>query len=286
MKQRKVGDRLVGPIGLGTQNLSVAGRPDRETAVATIHAALDSGISLLDTSDAYTTEADGQGHNELLIAEALASYSGDSSHVLVATKGGLIFRDEGPWIRDGSPAHLIDAAGASRHRLGVDTIDLYHFHRPDPDRDFSASVDALAYLVANGTVRRVGLSNVTVAQIEIAQSVLGEHLVSIENQYSPLARVDEAELRYADSRGLAYLLWAPLGGVGQAAVLGEAARAFRSVAEELGVSPQRVALAWELTVSGTTIPIPGATTPEQAIDCAAAVDLVLSAEQLARLTAP
>lgn len=284
MIQRAVADASVGAIGIGTQNLSIAEtRPPRDVAIATIHAAIDAGVSLIDSSDAYTTEADGQGHNELLVAEALASYPGDTSHMLVSTKGGLIFRDVGRWIRDGSPEHLLEAAHASRDRLGVESIDLYHYHRPDPERPFEPSVEALRSLLDDGVIRRVGLSNVTVDQIEIAQVILDGRLASIENQFSPLARVWPAEMAYAAEHGIAYLLWAPLGGVSAAAGIGGEAPALQRVADELGVSPQRVALAWELTVSPTAIPIPGAVTPEQIHDCAAAADLQLSPEHLALL---
>lgn len=285
MKRRMIGDISVGAIGLGAQNLSVAGRPDRDVAIATIHAALDAGITLIDSSDAYTTEAEGQGHNEILIADALKGYSGDTSDVLVSTKGGLVFRDVGPWDRVGSPEHLKKSAKASLRRLGVDAIGLYHLHRPDPKRDFAASVGALRELLDEGIIRMVGLSNVTVPQIELANEILDGRLRSVENQFSPGARVNQAEMDYCGAQGIAYLLWGPLGGAAIAQGLGGANPQFQSVANELGVSTQRLALAWELTQSPTVIPIPGAVNPREVADSAAAAELVITNEQLALLNA-
>jgi aryl-alcohol dehydrogenase-like predicted oxidoreductase len=282
---RHVGDVPLFPIGLGAQNLSVAGRPDRATAIATIHAALDAGVTLIDTSDAYTTEAEGQGHNELLVREALGSYGADTSHVLVATKGGLVFRDEGPWDRVGTPEHLHEAARASLARLGRDAIDLYHYHRPDPKHDFADSVGALRELLDEGIIRRVGLSNVTVDQVELAQRILDGRVASIENQFSPGARVHREVMAHAAEHGIAYLLWGPLDGVGKAGGLRQTQPAFGRVADELGVSVYRVVLAWELRQSSTTIPIPGAMAPGEIADSAAAADLELDAEQLAALDA-
>jgi aryl-alcohol dehydrogenase-like predicted oxidoreductase len=285
MKTRTIGDVTVGAIGLGAQNLSVAGRPSREVAVATIHAAIDAGVTLIDSSDAYTTEAEGQGHNELLIAEALKSYRGDHSNVLVSTKGGLVFRDDGPWDRVGTPEHLIASARDSRRRLGVESIGLYHLHRPDPKRDFGASVEALRDLLDDGVIRMVGLSNVSVEQIERANRILDGRLRSVENQFSPGARVNLDELEYCGAHGIAYLLWGPLGGSATAREIGGENPPFQRVAAELGVSPQRVALAWELTKGPTVIPIPGAVNPGEIADSAAAGELELSAEQRALLDA-
>lgn len=285
MRYRAIGDLSISVIGLGAQNLSVAGRPDRETAIATIHAALDAGVTIFDTSDAYTTEADGQGHNELLVAEGIRSYEGpaDTSVVTVSTKGGLIYRDGGPWIRDGSPKHLRDAALASRDRLQVPSIALYHLHRPDPERPFEASIETLRDLLDEGVIARVGLSNVDLAQIEVADRILGGRLVSVENPFSPGQRVLREEMAFAAERGIAYLLWGPLGGLGGAADIARRHPAFADVAEEIGVGVHRVALAWELRQGSTVVSIPGAVRPEEIVDSAAAAEVDLSAEQMDRL---
>ena len=132
MYLRQIGDTKVSAIGLGGMPMSIEGRPDQTRSIATVHAALDAGITLIDTADAYHVGADEVGHNESLIAQALASYGGDTSEVLVATKGGHLRPGDGRWTLDGSPEHLRQACDASLRRLGVDAIALYQFHRPDP----------------------------------------------------------------------------------------------------------------------------------------------------------
>ncbi|MES2094431.1 MAG: aldo/keto reductase [Actinomycetota bacterium] len=283
MKFRRIGDVTVSSIGLGAMPLSLAGRPDRERAIATIHAALDAGITLIDTADAYTTDADGAGHNELLVAEALR---GRTEDVLVATKGGLLFRDGGPWDRNGTPDHLKQAARQSRARLGVDAIGLYQLHRPDPGVPFEESIGALRELLDEGVIRLAGISNVTVAQIVLADHILGGRLVSVQNQFSPAYRSSFGELEYCLAHEIAFLPWSPLGGTGRGTEVFDEASAFTAVATELGVSPQRVALAWELSLGHCVIPIPGATRPETITDSAGAAELMLSADQRASLSAP
>ena len=261
--------------------LSLPGRPDRERAIATIHAALDAGITLIDTADAYTTDVDGPGHNELLIAEALR---GHAEEVLIATKGGLLYRDGGPWDRNGTPAHLKRAARESRARLGVDAIGLYQLHRPDPGVPYEDSIGALRELVDEGVIRMAGISNATIAQITLADHVLGGRLVSVQNQFSPAYRSSRNELDYCVDHEIAFLPWSPLGGIGRGDEVFEAGSVFTDIAVELGVSPQRVALAWELSLGHCVVPIPGASRPETITDSAGADELVLSGDQKARLS--
>ncbi len=283
MKYRRIGDVEVSAIGLGAMPLSLPGRPDRERAIATIHAALDVGITLIDTADAYTTDADGPGHNEILVAEALR---GRPEEVLVATKGGLLYRDGGPWDRNGTPAHLKKAARESRARLGVDAIGLYQFHRPDPGVPYEDSIGAIRELVEEGVIRMAGISNVTVAQIALADHVLGGRLVSVQNQFSPAYRSSQGELDYCVDHEIAFLPWSPLGGIGRGDEVFAAGSVFTEVALELDVSPQRVALAWELSLGHCVVPIPGASRPATVTDSAGAAELVLSGDQKARLSAP
>ncbi|QNE47691.1 aldo/keto reductase [Glaciihabitans sp. INWT7] len=283
MKYRRIGDVAVSSIGLGAMPLSLPGRPDRRRAIETIHAALDAGITLIDTADAYTTDADGQGHNELLVAEALR---GRTEEVLVATKGGLLFRDGGPWDRNGTPAHLKKAARESRARLGVDAIGLYQLHRPDPSVPYEESIGALRELLDEGVIRLAGISNATVTQIALADHVLGGRLVSVQNQFSPAYRSSLGEFDYCVAHQIAFLPWSPLGGIGRGSDVFDDSSAFSAVAAELGVSPQRVALAWELSLGHCVIPIPGASRPETITDSAGAAELTLSSEQLARLSTP
>ncbi len=257
-------------------------RPSREDAVATVHAALDAGVTLIDTADAYARDDTEFGHNESLVAEALASYG--SSDVLVATKGGHT-RQGTDWLLDGSPDHLRRACEASLRRLGVDAIGLYQFHRPDPATPWEDSMAAIRQLADDGLVQMVGISNADVAQIDVARSIVGPALTSVQNQFSPGWRSSADELAHCAAHGLAFLPWSPFGGVGAAGSLGSTAPAFAEVAGELGVSVYRVTLAWHLAQADVVVPIPGASRSASIEDSAAAADLQLTPEQLARLDA-
>ncbi|MGY1686057.1 aldo/keto reductase [Geodermatophilus sp. SYSU D00867] len=283
MQQRRIGDRTVSAIGLGAMPLSTkTDRPTREEAVAVVHAALDAGVTLVDTADAYARDESEFGHNETLVAEALASWGGDPSQVLVATKGGHTRRGT-DWELDGSPAHLRRACEASLRRLGVDAIGLYQYHRPDPDTPWEDSMGALRQLADDGLVQMVGISNADVAQIDVARSIVGPALAAVQNQFSPGWRFSADEVQHCAAHGLAFLPWSPFGGVTAAGSLSATAPAFAEVASELGVSVYRVTLAWHLAQADVVVPIPGASRPASIQDSAAAADLELTRDQLARL---
>jgi aryl-alcohol dehydrogenase-like predicted oxidoreductase len=280
MPTRRLGGLQVSAIGLGEMPLSLAGRPDEAQAVRTIHAALDAGVTLIDTADAYCLGEDEVGHNERLVAKALASWPGDRDGVLVATKGGHT-RPGREWGLDGRPEYLRRACEASLRALGVEAIGLYQLHRPDPKVPFVESVGALAELQADGKVRMVGLSNVSVDQIEQARRLV--EVACVQNEFSPRFRRSEGELAWCAAHRVAFLPWSPLGGAHAAGGLGRRHRAFAEVADRHGVSPQRVALAWELAKAPVVIPIPGARRPETIADSAAAPALRLDDDELARL---
>ncbi len=285
MEQRRIGERLVSALGLGAMPMSVRDHNDEDRGVATIHRALDEGITLIDTADAYSVDEETFGHNERLIARALAEYDGRTDQVLVATKGGHT-RHGTDWLLDGSPAYLRAACEASIERLGVDRIDLYQHHRPDPSVDYAETLAGLKALLDDGLVAAVGLSNADPAQIRQGREVLGAGLVAVQNQYSPAFRSSEPEIDLCAELGLAFLAWSPLGGMSDAGALGSSWRAFAEVAEvaeKHEVSPQQVCLAWELRRSPAMIPIPGASRPESVADSVRAADLVLDAEDLALL---
>lgn len=283
MQSRRIGDVEVSAIGLGGMPMSIEGRPDEKRSIRTIHAALDAGVTLIDTADAYHLHAGEVGHNESLIARALASYGGDTSTVLVATKGGHLRPGDGSWTINGSPDYLARACDASLKRLGVEAIGLYQHHRPDPRVPYADSIGAIRDLLDAGKIRMAGISNANPEQIRVAQEILGGRLVSVQNQFSPAFRSSEPELELCDQLGIAFLPWAPLGGIGRADQLGGHAAAFTTVAERYGVSPQRVCLAWHLAKSPVVIPIPGASRPETIADSAQAPELTLTAEDLAAL---
>lgn len=266
--------------------MSMRERPDAplERSIATIHAALDAGVTLIDTADAYTASAQ-MGDNERLVAQALASWGGDRSAVTVATKGGHVRDASGSWDVDGRPEHLRRAAEQSLRALGSEVIDLYQHHRPDPAVPYEDTIGALAGLLDDGLVAHVGISNADLDQIRLADRVLGGRLTSVQNQYSPAFRSSRAELELCDELGVLFLPWSPLGGTGVADSLGTRHGAFDEVARARGVSAQQVALAWELAASPCVVPIPGASRPPSILDSIAAADLHLTLGEIAALDA-
>ncbi|MEO3789442.1 aldo/keto reductase [Nonomuraea sp. B10E15] len=281
---RAIGRRQVSAIGLGAMPMSVAGHmPDETQSIRTILAALDAGVTLIDSADAYTPSHDDVGHNERLVAKALGLWAGDAGTVLVATKGGCIRTPDGGWGRDGRPSHLKQACDRSLKALGVDSIGLYQHHRPDTAVPYEETMGALKDLLDAGKIQMAGISNADPQQIRLARDILGDGLVSVQNEYSPRFRSSEPEIDVCAELGLAFLPWSPLGGIGRAGELSERYAAFSEIAKDRGVSPHQVCLAWELARSPVVIPIPGASRPESILDSIAAVDLELSAEELARL---
>jgi aryl-alcohol dehydrogenase-like predicted oxidoreductase len=284
MQMRRIGSVQVSAIGLGEMPMSIEGRPDEARSIETIHAALDAGVTLIDTADAYSLGGDDTGHGEELVAKALAAWRGERDSILVATKGGHLRPGDGTWTVNGHPDYLRSACEASLRRLGVEAIGLYQYHRPDPTVPYADAVGACKELLEAGKVRMVGISNANIEQIDLARSILGEgNLVSVQNQFSPNFRSSEGELRHCGELGIAFLPWSPFGGIGRADQLRADHPAFVAVAESHGVSVQQVVLAWMLAKGEHVIPIPGSSRPASARDSAAAADLALSAEELASL---
>src|SRR4051794_34306107 len=273
---RKLADADVFPIGLGGMPMSLEGRPEEAQSIRTIHAALDAGVNLIDTADAYSKDDTDIGHNERLIAKALR---GRRDGVLVATKGGHL-RDGQDWPLDGSPEHLKAACEASLKALETDRIDLYQYHRPDPNVPYAESIGALKELQDEGKIRWIGVSNADTDQIEEARSIA--ELVSVQNQLSleyP-SPVTKGEVALCEQHGIAFLPWSPLGGIANASDAAGNHNPVKDAAQAHGVSPQQVALAWLLALSPVMIPIPGASRPETITDSLRAVELELSREEL------
>ena len=284
----QVGRVSVGAIGLGLMTFDQTGTQPREQLADTVRAALDAGVTLFDTADAYgpgeEKGAGAQGENEKLIA-GLLDELGVRGQVFLATKGGHVRSDGGEWKTDSSPQHLHEAVDASLQRLGVDQIDLWQHHRPDPRVPYEDLVGTLKEIADSGKVRMVGLSNADPDQIRLAHKTLGGALASVQNQFSPKFRSSRPEIDICEELGLAFLPWSPLGGLSDAKELAQQHPAFQQVAQDRGVSAQQVALAWELAQSPCVIPIPGAKRPQSITDSAAAADLELTAEELAALDA-
>ncbi|MGB5952625.1 MAG: aldo/keto reductase [Ornithinimicrobium sp.] len=281
------GRHEVGAIGFGLMTMSQDGTYPREQLLDTMRAALDAGVTLWDTADAYGSGDDGldaQGQNETLVASLLDEL-GVRDQVFLATKGGHVRTDSGGWATDSSAEHLWSALDASLGRLGVEQIALWQHHRPDPERDYDEVIGTLKEIADSGKVAMIGLSNADPDQIRAAHAVLGDSLVSVQNQFSPKFRSSTPEIEVCRELGLAFLAWSPLGGLADAKELATHHPAFADVAEARGVSPQQVALAWELAQAPCVIPIPGAKRPQSVTDSAAAADLHLSEDELAALNA-
>jgi aryl-alcohol dehydrogenase-like predicted oxidoreductase len=263
-------------VGFGGMPLSIQGRPDEATARLVLHAALEAGVTFIDTADSYCLDDREIGHNERLIAGVLGTWGGASEQVIVATKGGLI-RPGGGWERDASPQHLRSACDRSRKALGVERIALYQLHAPDPAVRFEDSVGALAELQREGKIRWVGLSNVTVAQIKAAEAIVP--IATVQNRLSPFFRepIAEGVVRYCGERGLGFLAYSPLGGGRLNRKLPQHP-VVRGIAERLGRSPHAVVISWVLAQGPTVFAIPGARTGEHARDAAGSADLLLSAD--------
>lgn len=268
-------------IGLGGMPMSTVDRPSEDQSIKTIHAALDAGMTLIDTANVYCLDETDIGHNERLIAKALESYPYDTSGVVVATKGGCT-RPKGGWDRDGRPEHLKAACEASLEALGRDTIELYQWHAPDTKVPFEDSIGALEALRQAGKVQYLGLSNVTVDQIKTAQQLT--EVTTVQNRFNPFfwEAQEAGVLDYCTKERIGYLAYSPVGGgrLNKKIAVHPAANA---VAKRRNASPHAVILAWLLTKSPVVIPIPGARTPDHAKDSASAAGLALTPEDLKEL---
>jgi aryl-alcohol dehydrogenase-like predicted oxidoreductase len=264
------GETPVHRLGFGAMRLcgpGIVGPPDDEAAArAVVRRAVDLGVDLIDTADSY-----GPGVSERLLGEEL----GPDDDVVVATKAGLLRNRDGDWLPHGDPDYVRNQVLCSRDRLGVDVIDLYQFHRPDPDVPFADSVAAFAELKDDGLVRHVGLSNVSVEQLDAAREQVD--VATVQNRYNVADRSSEAVLEACDRHGIGFLPWFPLdaGGVADGVVA--------EVADAHDASPAQVALAWLLDRSPVVCPIPGTSSRAHLEENVAAAELTLTDDERARL---
>ncbi|MGN6393329.1 MAG: aldo/keto reductase [Gemmatimonadales bacterium] len=280
MKLRPLGPGApaVTEVGYGGMHLSIEGRPPEDQALRVLHAAFDAGVTLVDTADVYCLDQRDIGHNERLIARALATWSGNRDDVLVATKGGVV-RPDGRWANDARPAQLRAACDRSLRALGVDQIALYQLHAPDPRVPFLESVGELSRLRESGKIRWVGLSNVSAAQIREAQSVVP--ITSVQNRLNPFFRepLSDGVVRACEAQGIGFLAYSPAGG-GRLNLTLPRHPVVAAIAERRRASAHAVVLAWLLAQSPVVIVIPSARTVPHVQDSVSAAALELTAEDL------
>lgn len=281
MKSRRLGPGApeVTLVSYGAWPLSdSAERPAEADAIGVVHAALDGGATLIDTADAYCLHDGEVGHNERLVAKALASWSGPRETVMIATKGGFV-RPDGRWESNARPEHLRQACDRSLRALGVERIELYQLHAPDPAVPLAESIDALAELQAEGKIRWLGLSNVSVAEIEAARG--RAEIVSVQNRLNPFFReaVEDGVVAHCDAEGLGFLAYSPVGGGRLNKKLPQIA-ALDPIARRHGVSVHAVVLAWVLAQGRSVVVIPAARREAHVRDSQAAARVQLSADEL------
>jgi aryl-alcohol dehydrogenase-like predicted oxidoreductase len=257
--------RITGP--------GIWGEPaDREVAKAVLRRAVELGITLIDTADAY-----GPDVSEQLIAEALHPYP---AGLVIATKGGLVRGGPGNWVQDGRPEHLTAALDGSLKRLKIDCIDLYQLHSPDRKVPFEDSVGALAEFRRVGKIRHVGLSNVDVDQLERARKIVP--IATVQNRYNLTDRTSESVLEACHRSNIGFIPWFPLA-TGE---LAKAGGALAQIAQAHDATPSQIALAWLLQRSTVVLPIPGTGSIAHLEENDAADRIQLSDEQRQLLTTP
>ncbi|MFB6134676.1 MAG: aldo/keto reductase [Halanaeroarchaeum sp.] len=268
------GDLTVHRLGFGAMRLcgeGIVGEPeDPEEAREVARRAVDVGVDFVDTADAY-----GPGTSERLLREALHPYPED---VVIATKGGLLRDREGDWLKLGDPDYLEDALLGSLDRLGLDAIDVYQYHRVDPETPLEDSVHRLAELKDAGLIRHVGLSNVSVDQLERAREIV--EIATVQNRYNVAEREHEDVLSACEDHGIGFIPWGPLYGVDDDGVRED----LETIAEAHDATPHQVALAWLLEYADVTLPIPGTGSLDHLEENVAASAIELTDAEMARLS--
>ncbi len=263
------------PIGFGGMPLSIQGRPDEEQGRRVLLAAVDAGMTFIDTADVYCLDDNDIGHNERLIASTV----GNRKDVRIGTKAGLR-RPRGAWVSDATPAHIREACEQSLRSLKTDRIWLYQFHAPDPKVAFEKSVEAFAELQREGKFEHFGLSNVTVAQLDQARAILP--VVTVQNRLNPYFRESVKVAKACAERDITFLAYSPVGG-GRLAKKLPQFDVLIELAQKHDRSIHAIVLAWVRAQAPTVVPIPGARTVEHAIDSARAADFTLSREEIAAI---
>ncbi len=259
------GDLTVHRLGFGAMRITgdgIWGPPrNHDEAIRTLKRAVELGVNFIDTADSY-----GPAVSEELIHEALYPYP---QGLVIATKGGLTRTGPGQWPPDGRPEHLRAALEGSLKRLGLERIDLYQFHRPDPKVPYEDSIGALKQLQDQGKIRHIGVSNVTPEQLTLAQRLVT--VVSVQNRYNLGDRASEGVIDICTREGLAFLPWAP--------IIDTNASQINEIARRHNATPRQIALAWLLMRAPIMLPIPGTATVSHLEENIGAANIKLSQEE-------
>ena len=299
--QRKLGPYEVSAIGMGCMPLSfphernpnLVNEPDR--AIAVIHAALDAGITLLDTADIYAPSWNSMGHNEILVGKAFHTWNGtpeQKSKVVLTTKAGITREENGTMFglsgRNSSKHYLYRAVEASAFKMGLSKIPLWQHHRTDPSISYEEQFENVMSLKAHGYVGAIGVSNVNAEMLRRAIAIGGTPeqggLVSVQNEFSPRYRNWADVIDVCNQYGITFLPWAPLGGAGSFSKIatGELG-VFNKIAQQRGVSAYAITIAWHLNQFPTSIPIPGASKSSSILDSLVGTTISLTVDEIAEL---
>ena len=301
--QRKLGPFSVSAIGMGCMPLSfphdrdpeLINDPDR--AISVIHAALDAGITLLDTADIYAPSWNTMGHNEILVGKAFRSWNGtpeQKAKVVITTKAGITREKDGTMFgisgRNSSKHYLFRAVEASAYKLGLSKIPLWQHHRTDPSISYEKQFDNLMSLKEHGYVQEIGLSNVNAEMLRYAIKVGGKPseggIISVQNEYSPNYHHWAEVIDICTENEIAFLPWSPLGGGRNFKRLGSGEiGSFKKMADAKGISPFALTIAWHLAKFPTSIPIPGASKASSILDSIEGTKVTLSKEEISELDA-
>lgn len=270
---------MFGQLGFGFMKASFGASEDnRATTIEALHEAIAKGVKLFDTADIYAPSWNTFGHNEELLAEAIRTFNGDTSHLIIATKGGITRGPNETWGRNASIDYLLRAVEASAGRLNLSKIPLWQHHRLDPNMPFESQLENLAALKQRGWIENIGVSNYSAKQLERAIEVIGT-VASVQNQLNPAYRQELDVLKVCEANNIVYLPWSPTKGARQ----NDAQSIIKTIAAEKGASTYAVAIAWLRSLSSQLVPIPGVTRPESVLDSLSALKLDLTADDLLRI---
>ena len=281
----------IGNIGFGSMyaqfnGIALGSEEAYQKVLGALHAAMDQDVTFFDTADIYASAWNTFGQNELMVADALRTWSGTAEQkakIVIGTKAGITRKPGEIWGRNASVDYLLRAAEASAGRLGVSRLDLWQHHRTDPSLGFEEQVQNLDAVRQRGIVEHIGVSNYSAKQLTRALEILGTPaeggIVSVQNQLNPVYRQELDVLEVCEQYGVVYLPWSPSKGVK------ELDSVFGSIAADQGKSTHAVALAWLRSLSPSVVPIPGVTRVETVLDNLSGLDIKLSEQELAEIDA-